>query len=143
LKHYLANERDAAHALKRGGGLDPVPLEAVPEPRNNLTPDKAFERHWAIQLVNRALARLRDECRLSGRSAEFERLKPYLTGDEDRVPYRAAAAELGMSEGAVKVAVHRFRLRFHEALRAEVAQTVAAPEEVGDEIRYLLSVIRS
>ena len=134
LKHYLANERAAAAALKRGGEARPVPIEEADAVGDDLTPEKVFERRWAVELLQRAMARVRE-------GPHVDRLRAHLTGDADRVPYRELARELDMSEGAVKVAIHRMRQRFHDALREEVAQTVTHPEEVGDEIRYLLSAL--
>jgi len=134
LKHYLANERAAAGALKRGGEAAPVPLEDAGAVRDALTPEKVFERRWAVELLQRAMARVRE-------GPHFDRLRAHLTGDAERVPYRDLAKELDMSEGAVKVAIHRLRQRFHEALREEVAGTVSHPEEVGDEIRYLFAAL--
>jgi RNA polymerase sigma-70 factor (ECF subfamily) len=150
LKHFLANERDAVHAQKRGGGLAPVPLSVALdtgerryrlEPRDEMTPERIFEKHWALGLVNRVLDRLREESASSGKGPPFDRLRGCLTGDDNRIGYRELGSELGMSEGAVKVAVHRLRHRFHEALREEIAVTVADQSEVGDEIRYLLTVL--
>jgi RNA polymerase sigma-70 factor (ECF subfamily) len=150
LKHFLANERDAVRAQKRGGGLAPVPLSVALhtgerryslEPRDEMTPEKIFEKQWALGLLNRVLDRLREEAAASGKPEQFDRLRGCLTGDDNRIGYRDLAGRLGMSEGAVKVAVHRLRHRFHEALRDEIAITVTHPDEVGDEIRYLLTVL--
>jgi len=134
LKHYLANERAAAGALKRGGELGSVPLEEAGAVRDDLTPERVFERRWAVELLQRAMGRVRE-------GPHFDRLRAHLTGDAEQVPYRELAQELGMTEGAVKVALHRLRQRFHEALRAEVAGTVTHPEEIGDEIRYLFAAL--
>jgi RNA polymerase sigma factor (sigma-70 family) len=141
LKHFLANERDAARTLKRGGGLVPVPLEDI-EPRDDLTPEKIFEKQWALALLNRVLANLREEAVRAGKHEQFDRFRGFLSGDEDRTRYRQVAQELSMSEGAVKVAIHRLRQRFHEALREEVSLTVGDPEDVSDEIRYLIAAVR-
>ena len=134
LKHYLANERAAAGAQKRGGEAALVPIEEADAVRDDWTPEKVFERRWAVALLQRAMTRVRE-------GPHFDRLRAHLTGDADRVPYAELARELDMSEGAVKVAIHRLRRRFHQALREEVAGTVTHPEEVGDEIRYLLAAI--
>lgn len=141
LKHYLANERAASRALKRGGELASVPLDDAGPVRDDWTPEKVFERRWAVELLQRTMGRLREEYTHSSNGLQFERLRTHLAGDAERVPYREMARDLGMTEGAVKVAMHRMRQRFHEALREEVAQTVTHPEEVGDEIRYLLAAI--
>ena len=116
-------------------------LEPGFEPRNEMTPERIFEKQWALGLLNRVLDRLREESQGLGKVQQFDRLRSCLTGDENRIGYRELAGELGMSEGAVKVAVYRLRRRFHEALREEIARTVTDPNEVGDEIRYLLTVL--
>ncbi|MBZ5632410.1 MAG: sigma-70 family RNA polymerase sigma factor [Acidobacteriia bacterium] len=150
LKHFLANERDAVRAQKRGGGLAPLPLNVVLhtgerryslEPRDEMTPQRVFEKHWAWSLLNRVLDRLREEAAGSGKGEQFDRLRGCLTGDDNGIGYRDLARELGMSEGAVKVAVHRLRHRFHEALREEISITVTDPNEISEEIRYLLTVL--
>ena len=146
IKHYLSNERDRARALKRGGGLAPFPLDAEAaesryriEPADSLTPEKLFEKRWATTVLQRAMVRMRSEIAEAGDIGRFERLKNYLTGDDPEPAYRTIAAELGMTESAVGVAVHRLRRRFGESLRAEIAETVADPREIDEEIRYLLS----
>jgi RNA polymerase sigma factor (sigma-70 family) len=147
VKHFLSNERDRERAVKRGGGRLPIRLELDAaegryrmDPADSaLTPDRLFERQWAMTVLGRAMESLRDEFDRSGETARFERLKPYLTGDEPSVPYQKVAAELGLSESAVKVAVHRLRQRFGQALREVVAETVANPAEIDDEIRSMLA----
>jgi RNA polymerase sigma factor (sigma-70 family) len=143
LKHFLANERDSARAQKRGGGQAPIPIDSGVNPSDSLTPEKAFERQWALGVLSRSLERLRDEFARTGKAEHFERLRGHLTGDDSAIRYRDVARELSMTEGAVKVAIHRLRLRFHEALREEISMTVAHPEDIGDEIRYLMSAIRT
>jgi RNA polymerase sigma-70 factor (ECF subfamily) len=150
LKHFIANQRDAARAVKRGGGRAPLPLDEVLdaerryrlEPRTDLTPDRIFERQWALTVLARVQDQLRDESKRQGKAAQFERLKGLLVGDDAEAGYRTAAGELNTTEGALKVAVHRLRRRFRELLREEIAQTVANPQEVGDELRDLFSAIR-
>ncbi len=146
IKHFLSNERDRARALKRGGGRTPFSLDAEAaesryriEPADGLTPEKLFERRWATAVLQRAMVRMRSEIADSGDAGRFERLKAYLTGDDPEPAYRTVAAELGMTESAVGVAVHRLRRRFGESLRAEIAETVADPREIDEEIRYLLA----
>ena len=136
LNNFLANERDRATAQKRGGGVSPVPLDSAIQPPDNLTPERIFEKQWALALLNRALERVRP-------GNHFERLRGYLTGDDDGVRYAQLGLELGMSEGAVKVAVHRLRRRFHEALREEISMTVTEESQIGGELRYLVAAIRS
>lgn len=140
LKHFLLNEQDAARALKRGGGAAQVPISDAPEPHNDLTPELQFERQWALGLLARVTGRLRAEAEAAGRLEQFQRFKDCLTGDS--APYAALGVELGMSEGAVKTAVHRLRVRYHDVLREEIAMTVGDPEEVGDEIRHLFAAVR-
>ena len=147
VKHFLSNERDRERALKRGGGQSPIRLELdAAEGRYRmdpadaaLTPDRLFERQWAMTVLERAMSSLREEFARSGEASRFDRLKLYLTGEEPAVPYRQVAVELGLSESAVKVAVHRLRQRFGQALREVVAETVASPAEIDDEIRSMLA----
>jgi len=143
LKHFLANERDSARAQKRGGGQEPIPIESGFTSSDHLTPEKAFEKQWALGVLARVLVQLREESAQAGKIQHFEKLRGHLTGDDDAVRYRDLARELAMTEGAVKVAVHRLRQRFHEALREEISLTVAHPEDIGDEIRYLMAAIRT
>ncbi len=151
LKHFLANEWDRLRAEKRGGRAVVIPLDALTaetryrlEPSHDLTPERLFERQWAIAVLDRVLARLEAEClALDGRQKVFGRLKQYLAADRGRqAGYAEAAAALDMTEGAVKTAVHRLRRRYRELLRDEIAQTVAGPEEIDDEIRCLLRCLQ-
>jgi RNA polymerase sigma-70 factor (ECF subfamily) len=148
LKHFLSNERDRATAVKRGGRAQIVPLEIETaeglyrlEPPDADTPEKVFERRWALMLLERTLGRLRDEFEAGGRREVFARLEGYLTGERDTVPYAQLAAELGMTEGAIKVAVHRLRKRFGALLREEIGDTVSDPAQVDDEIRELFRIL--
>jgi len=150
VKHFLSNERDRARAQKRGGGHPPFPLNFADagnrlswEPIDTLTPEKVFEKHWATLMLDRALHTLRQEFAAAGKTRQFDGLKTCLTGNGQEEHYRELGAGLGMSAAAVKSAVHRMRRRFGQALRAEVAQTVADPAEVDDELRYLFSVVSS
>jgi RNA polymerase sigma-70 factor (ECF subfamily) len=148
VKNFLSKERDKAHAWKRGGKARIVSLDADEvegryryEPADRLTPEEIFERRWALTLLERALAGLQREFENDGRSAEFEKLKGFLTGDEVKVPYRELAAETGSTESAARTSVHRLRHRFGKLLRKEIAETVASPQEVDDEMRHLLKVL--
>lgn len=150
LKHFLANQWDRAQAKKRGGGTFAVSLDAVMqtgesryclEPRSELTPERIFERQWAVTVLNQVFSRLQAEMDESGTPERFQRLKPYLIAAEPQMPYGRLASELGTTEGALKVAVHRLRRRFREILRNEISPTVSDPGEVQDEIRYLISVL--
>lgn len=149
LKHFLANERDRAGALKRGGRAVVVPIEMEnAEGRYSLeipveeTPEAIYERRWALTLVERTLARLAGEFDAAGKRSLFTRLEGYLTGDQETLPYADLAPELGMSVGALKVTVHRLRRRFGALLREEVGETVAAPDEIDEEIRDLFRALR-
>jgi RNA polymerase sigma-70 factor (ECF subfamily) len=148
MKHFLANEWDRLRAQKRGGGRRIVSLDASSaesryhlEPAHHLTPEKLFERQWALSVLDRVLARLEAESSAEGKQTAFAGLKRFLTAGRKSARYAEVAAELGMSEGAVKVAVHRMRRRYRELLWEEISQTVAGPEEIDDEIHYLLSCL--
>jgi RNA polymerase sigma-70 factor (ECF subfamily) len=148
-KHFLAKERERAAAQKRGGGRRPLPFDFQEgecrfrhEPADPTTPETVYQRRWALTLLEQALARLRREFAGAGKEHLFEALKGALTGDGTDQPYAALGQDLGLSEQAVKTAVHRLRQRYKELLRAEVAQTVATPEEVEDELRDLFAAVR-
>ena len=149
LKHFLANERERARALKRRGDCDCIALDTDDaerryriEPTEELTPDKVFQRRWTLTLLDRVLETLEQECRDHGKQRQFERLTPFLIDAGPQTTYRRIGEELEMSEAAVKVAVHRLRRRFGELLRVEVAETVARPEDVDAEIKDLLAALR-
>jgi DNA-directed RNA polymerase specialized sigma24 family protein len=142
--HFLANRVDADRAQKRGGGRTIVSLDAEDaegayrsEPANSLTPEELFEYRWAKTLLEQSLEQLRQRCA----GENFQELKPFLTGEELYGDSCATAQRLGMSASAFKVAVHRLRKRYRQVLRAEIAKTVAGPEQVDEEIRYLLVVL--
>ena len=148
MNHFLANERDRAHTLKRGGKQTFVSLDdATAEARyrhelaSPLTPAMIFERRWALAVLDEALQRLRNEFVTTGREAQFDRLKSFLEGEVGRGDYQIAAAELNVSPGAVAMAVQRMRLRYRELVRNEVANTVADPTEVEAEMRHLFAVL--
>ena len=147
LKHFLADEWDHAHAQKRGGTQTVISFDGLDaetryrlEPAQGLTPEKMFEKQWALSLLEQVLSRLDAEMAADGKVALFEALKDALTGVRSTT-YAAIGAELGMTEGAVKVAAHRLRRRYRDLLRKEIGQTVASSDEIGDEIRYLLSCL--
>jgi RNA polymerase sigma-70 factor (ECF subfamily) len=149
-KHFLANERDRDQAQKRGGGRELLSIDARDadtrygaEPSHNLTPERLFERRWALVLLQHVLSRLRDEFKRSGKIEHFERLKVFLTGEKASVRYAEAAEALRLSAGAVKVAVHRLRRRYRELLREEIARTVHDPKQVDAEIRDLFTALGS
>jgi RNA polymerase sigma-70 factor (ECF subfamily) len=141
--HYLANERDRARAEKRGGdrpllSLDIESEEAryLVEPETSVTPEQIFERRWALTLLETALEALREAYEAKGRGYLFAQLKPLLTSEGDE-SYRRTADLLATTEGAVKQQVYRLRQRYRKLIRDLVAQTVAAPEEVDDELRQI------
>lgn len=145
MNHFLADEWDKARAQKRGGGLPPLPLQLDTaearygmEAADPVTPEQSYERRWALTLLEEVLVRLREEYRQQGREHLFTALHPCLTGDRVSQPYARLGAKLGMSEGGVKAAVYRLRQRYRQLLRDGIAQTVATPEEVDEELRYML-----
>jgi RNA polymerase sigma-70 factor (ECF subfamily) len=145
--HFLANEWDKAHALRRGGGRPVLSLDRASaesrlglEPAHASTPERLFDRRWALTVLDHALTRLRDESHADGKGDLFDALAPALAGDR-ATPYAALADRVGMKEGAVKVAVHRLRARAREILRQEVAETVDSPDEVDDELRQLFAAL--
>ncbi|MGI8603919.1 MAG: RNA polymerase sigma factor [Verrucomicrobiales bacterium] len=149
VKHFLFDQSDQERALKRGGGAVMVPLDAstdtspgieLPDP-SALTPDRAFDRRWALTVLDRALGRVGSELAEAGKSAFFETLKPWLIGDSNGVSQAEIGKVFGISEGAVKVAIHRLRQKFREAVKAEIAQTVETSAEIKEELNYLLSVV--
>ena len=148
LNHYLGDELDRANAAKRGGGkvllsLDEQTAESLlsQEPPSYLSPEQEFERRWAAALLQQAMARLRQEFETAGKGQTFDQLKLFLEGEASSGDYAAMAAGLGMSANAIAVSVHRLRQRYRELVRLEVANTVASPNEVEDEMRYLFSVL--
>ena len=148
LDYFLANARRRARARKRGGGRFTLSLDFhagegryAAEPAHDITPDRLYARRWALTLIDQALSRMRDEFARAGKADLFERLTPYLSGDADAEPYRELAVRLSMTEGAVKVAVHRLRRRCGELLREEIARTVAGPDEVEEELRDLFDAL--
>ena len=150
LKHFLSNERARARAKKRGGGRKVLSLDFqnaesqyALEPRDELSPEKLFERSWALTVLGRTMAHLQTEAANTNKKQQFERLKSYLTADKNSVPYRDAAEELDITEGAVRVAVHRLRKRYRELLRDEIAQTVTSDEQIDEEIRDLFVALGS
>lgn len=148
LKNFLANEWDRSRAAKRGGGKTPISLDDVDaearyrlEPADTMTADRIFERRWALTLLDEVLKKLRDEMAEAGKSEIYEELKGCLTAGERSAGYAESGKRLGMTEGAVRVAAHRLRVRYRELLREEIAQTVAVPGEVDDEIRCLFKAL--
>ena len=146
LKFFVSDEQDRNRAQKRGGGAL-LTLEFSSgeeryqrEPAHDETPERIFERRWALSVLDRVVENLRSEFVQHGRSEHFERLKVFLLGQSD-APYAALAREINTSEGALKVAIHRLRKRYRELFRQEIADTVADPAEVESELRYLAAVL--
>jgi RNA polymerase sigma factor (sigma-70 family) len=150
LKHFLVSEHRRAVTLKRGKGQQPVPLEELAaigrtdmEPVHHLSADRIYERRWALTLMEQVLRRLRDEYAVAGNAELFDLLKQLLP-DEPGAPSRAAiAARLGMTENAVRQALHRLRHRYQLLLREEISHTVAIASDIEDELRHLIAVLRT
>jgi len=148
LDRFLANQWDRCRSRKRGGHLRRVPLvfgdaesRFSREPVDNATPEQAYERQWALTVLEQVLAGLREEYALRGEAALFEAIKPCLVGSRTTQPYDRLGAELGMTEGNVQVAVFRLRRRYRRRLVEEIAQTVASPGEVAAEVRHLFRIL--
>ena len=146
IKRFLTNEWNRAHALKRGAGVTVLSLDEVfaearyaREPSHGLTPDKLFDQAWTLTLLEKTEHLLRSEMETAGKVEFFELTKGLLNGERSSSPYSELALELGLSEGALKVAVHRMRSRYRELLREQIAQTVTTPFEVEAEIRDLFA----
>jgi RNA polymerase sigma factor (sigma-70 family) len=153
VKHFLQDERDYSQAAKRGGGQTIVSIEAGADANTTAEmqiagpagppPDTVFDREWAQTLVARALDLLAGESAAAGKTEQFEALKPWLLGQVDSLSQADAAQQLDLTEGAVKVAIHRLRKRFRELIKAEISQTVPEPKQVQEELRYLVEVLAS
>jgi RNA polymerase sigma factor (sigma-70 family) len=150
LKHFLTNERNRAMAIKRGQGQRLISLDQLHqgegagfEPADTATADQIYERRWAMTVLNQVLARLEEEYRAAGKMQLFDRLQKSFTHDPDRSSQVKIALELGMTENAVYQAFHRFRQRYRELLREEVAHTVAVAVDIEDELRHLIAVLRA
>jgi RNA polymerase sigma factor (sigma-70 family) len=148
LKHFLANEWHRAHAQKRGGprGVTAIDFRDAEsrygaQPADTLTPERLYERRWAIALLEHVLEELRREMAREGKSVLFDGLKELLPGPSDSRSYGQIAVELGTTEAAVKMAVHRLRRRYRELLKDRIAQTVAGPDDLEDELRQLFSAV--
>jgi RNA polymerase sigma factor (sigma-70 family) len=150
LKNFLTNEWIKTARQKRGSGraflswdLQGAENRYDTDPSDGTTPETIFEKRWAVTLLERVLTLLREECLAGDKGALFEQLKDYVWGEKSGVTYAEVAGALSLSEGAVKVAVHRLRHRFGELLRGEIAHTVARPEEIDDEVHHLIEVMSS
>ncbi len=148
LKHLLCDEWDKARRLKRGGGQKVISLDAQAaedcyrlEPVDAMTPERLFDRNWAGAVLERAARRLRDEYVAAGKTALYEQLTEFCQYSSEQRAYAAVGAQLGLSESAVKSAIHRLRQRHHQLVREEIAQTLENPADIDEEIRYLLRVL--
>ena len=151
VKHFLAGQHDRAMAAKRGGGQAPLSIAAgadpdtagelqIPDPAGPV-PDSVFDRQWALTLVGRVVDRLAADFAAEGRGDQFDTLKPWLLGDIESLSQADAACRLGLTEGAVKVTIHRLRRRFRDGIKAEITHTIGDPTQVHDELSYLLEVL--
>ncbi|WP_010586517.1 RNA polymerase sigma factor [Schlesneria paludicola] len=155
VNHFFANEWDRKNTLKRGGGQAILSLDVRAfdwesgeskyqmEPGHHLTPEREFERRWALAVLDRVLQRLRDEYIDLGKLSLFETLQPYLSTDREQARYADAAEKLNATDSAIRVATHRLRKRYRDLLRNEIAQTVASPSEVEDELQQLFIALSS
>src|SRR5438128_8522150 len=150
LKNFVAKAKRREMAVKRGKGRPLVPLDellarerADLEPADTLTADRIYERRWALTLLEQVLGRLESEYKSAGNTKLFDHLKELLSDEPGRQSQAEIAAELGMTENAVKQAFHRLRQRYRELLRGEIAQTVAVPGDVEDELRHFISVVQT
>jgi len=148
LNHFLSDQRDRARAEKRGGGQPVVSIDEteaeqryLQAPSRDLAPERVFDRRWALTVLEEALARLRQEHQGPGKAALFAHLGPFLSNKGGKADHDALGPKLGMSANAVAVAVHRLRQRYRECIRLELAQTVASPEDLDEEMSYLFSVL--
>ena len=149
-KYFLSEERRRGMAIKRGEGQRPIPLEELRaaervwlEPADPATPELIYERRWASTVLERALNLLKEEYQRAGNATLFDSLKQLLPGEPDAPPQKEVAVQLAMTENAVRQAFHRFRQRYQSLLREEIANTVATPGDIEDELRHLIAVIRA
>jgi len=148
LEHFLAKEWTRAHRLKRGGGQTIIAWDGCDpeeryrlEPADRLTAEHLYERRWALTVLEQAMNAAGAEYAAAGKQPLFEELRPFISGEDD-VSYSDLAAKLSMSEGAVRVAVHRLRQRYAECVRAEIAKVVQRPEEIEEELGHLMAALR-
>jgi len=150
LKHFLVSEHRRAVTIKRGKGRQPVPLEELSaagrsdkEPADHLTADRVYERRWALTLMEQVLRRLKSEYNNAGNTGLFDSLKQLLADEEDAPSRAEIALRLGMTENAVRQALHRLRHRYQLLLREEISHTVAIASDIEDELRHLIAVLRT
>jgi RNA polymerase sigma factor (sigma-70 family) len=151
LKHFLADVRRSENRKKRGGDAVVESIDAsrdsgtspgmqIPDPAASIS-DTYFDHQWALAVMDRALGTVQSDFEAAGKETQFEALKPWLIGDTENLSQTEAAAQLGMTTGAVKVAIHRMRNSFRDAVQSEIAQTVKSPAEITEELRYLIEVL--
>ncbi|MEP6664124.1 MAG: sigma-70 family RNA polymerase sigma factor, partial [Verrucomicrobiota bacterium] len=151
VKHFLADMRDRTNAAKRGSGQAHESIEPGTDTspglqladEKALSPDGEFDKKWALTLLDRALMALAEEHKTAGKSDQFETLKPWLTGDTETLSQADVARQLGVNEGAIKVAIHRLRRRFRELVKTEIGQTLNDPSQVAEELACLLAALSS
>jgi RNA polymerase sigma-70 factor (ECF subfamily) len=148
LKRFMSDERERTRALKRGGCVLPISLDAAEaryglEPAHDLTPERLFDRDWAAAILQRVMAQLEDAATRRGKAQEFVILKQLIPGPLPDRTYGDVATELGISEGAVRVSLHRLRQRYRELLTEQILRTVDSADDVEDEIRHLFAAVRS
>ena len=150
LKHFLSHQRERNQAEKRGGKADGISLDETGaefreklsiEDRNTLPPDAWFDQQWAMALLGRALATLEKECREDGRETQFQHLNPWLTGEAEYGDQAALAEKVGLPANTLKSTIHRLRRRFRAAVKAEIAETLADPEQVENEMSALFAAL--
>jgi RNA polymerase sigma-70 factor (ECF subfamily) len=148
LKNFLADERDRARAQKRGGGRKLLSIDFnqaenqyALEPADRLSPEKLFDKSWALTVLERTMACLKAELAGKNKKELFDHLKIYLTAEKGSIPYRDTAAELNMTEAAVRTAVHRLRRHYRKSLRDEIAQTVTTEDQIDEEIDDLFAAL--
>jgi RNA polymerase sigma-70 factor (ECF subfamily) len=148
LKNFLADERDRARAQKRGGGRKLLSIDFnqaenqyALEPADRLSPEKLFDKSWALTVLERTMACLKTELAGKNKKELFDHLKIYLTAEKGSIPYRDTAAELNMTEAAVRTAVHRLRRHYRKSLRDEIAQTVTTEDQIDEEIDDLFAAL--
>jgi len=148
LKNFLADERDRARAQKRGGGRKLLSIDFneaenqyALEPADRLSPEKLFDKSWALTVLERTMACLKAELAGKNKKELFDHLKIYLTAEKGSISYRDTAAELNMTEAAVRTAVHRLRRHYRKSLRDEIAQTVATEDQIDEEIDDLFAAL--
>lgn len=142
IKHYLWDRRRHKQTAKRGGGEATLPLEEEQAASAQLPPDQEFDRRWALTILGKALTELRESMKANDDLAKFDALKPWLTGDSAGLLQTEAADQLGLSESARKVAIHRLRRRFRETVKAEIAQTLDNVDHIDAELAYLQQALR-